>query len=176
MTDWEKRLSTWIPIFVGLMALSLTVYGGCEDRRFKRLSVRPELGIEFKQEKDWVGWTMGNTGLGPARVRWFHVTLDEKPMKDWVKVKASLPMPVSQFTYTDPYPDTIVRQGERFELFGFHGDYPAAATFRRAAPRVVMSICYCSLYEDCWRATSASGYIVKDSCRRPPDGAFEGAE
>lgn len=176
MTPWERRLSTWIPILVGLCALILTVYGGCQDRRFKRLSVRPELDLTFLMEKDWNGWVMRNSGLGPARVRWFTVSLDEQPKKDWVEVKSSLPLPRGEFTYTDPYPDTIVRQGDRVELFGFKGDYPARTQLMQVAPRLKMSICYCSLYEECWRASSASGYIVKESCRRPPIGAFLGAD
>ena len=176
LTDVERRLSTWIPVVVGACALPLTVYGGCEDRRFKRLSVRPEIDLTVLFEKDWNGWVMRNSGLGPARVRWFRVTMDEKPVKDWVTLKTALPLPRGQFTFTNPYPDTILRQGERVALFGFPGDYPAVDKLRRSAGRVEMSICYCSLYEDCWRATSASGYIVKDSCRRPPGDAFDGGD
>lgn len=176
LIDWERRLSTWIPILVGLCALMLTVYGGCEDRRFKRLSVRPELDLTPLFEKDWNGWVMRNNGLGPARVRWFRVSVDGQPKKDWVQVKTALPLPRGQFTFTNPYPDTIVRQGERVPLFGFPGNYPALGALQKAAGRVQMSICYCSLYEDCWRASSDSGYIVRESCRRAPDGAFEGSD
>jgi hypothetical protein len=176
MTEWERRLSIWLPVVVSTCAISLTLYGGCQDRHFRRLSVRPELGIEFRTGRDWNGWTLGNSGLGPARVRWFSVTLDGQPKTEWAAVKAALPLPRGEFTFTDPYPETIIGQGEQVRLFGFPGDYPERARLRAAAPRLAMSICYCSLYEECFRAGSASGYIHKESCRRPPPGAFLGAE
>lgn len=176
MSDWERRASVWLPMLVSSCAIALTLYGGCQDRQFRRLSVRPELGLEFRSEKDWHGWLLTNSGLGPARVRWFKVSLDGQPKTDWTQLKAALPLPRGEFTFTEPYPDTIVRQGDRVELFGFKGAYPALAELKRAAPRVELAICYCSLYEDCWRANSASGYIVKESCRRVPAGAFEGGE
>lgn len=175
MTEWERRLSIWLPVVVSTCAISLTLYGGCQDRHFRRLSVRPELGIEFRTGRDWNGWTLGNSGLGPARVRWFSVTLDGQPKKDWTEVKSSLPLPRGEFTFADPYPETIIRQGEQVNLFGFPGDYPARAQLKTLAPRLDMSICYCSLYEECFRASSSSGYIHKESCRRPPPGAFLGA-
>lgn len=176
MTAWERRLSVWLPVVVSCCAIALTLYGGCQDRHFRRLSVRPELDIAFTAETGWNGWVLHNSGLGPARVRWFAVTLDGRPKKDWTEVKSSLPLPRGEFTFTDPYPDTIVPQGDRVNLFGFPGDYPARAQLRQLAPRLAMSICYCSLYEECFRASSATGFIVKESCSRPPEGAFLGAE
>lgn len=176
MTDWERRLSIWLPVVVSTCAISLTLYGGCQDRHFRRLSVRPELGIEFRTDRAFNGWTLSNTGMGPARLRWFNVSLDGQPKKDWVDVKSSLPLPRGEFTYSDPYPETLVRQGERVDLFGFPGEYSSRAQLRQIAPRIEMSVCYCSLYEECFRATTGSGYIVKESCRRPPPGAFVGSE
>jgi len=176
MTEWERRLSIWLPVVVSTCAIALTLYGGCQDRHFRRLSVRPEMGIEFSAGRTWSGWTMGNSGMGPARVRWFQVTLDGQPKKSWAELKSALPLPRGEFTFSDPYPETIIRQGESVSLFGFPGDYPERARLRQVAPRVAMSVCYCSLYEECFRAGSASGYIVKESCRLPPPGAFLGAE
>ena len=175
MTDWERRLSIWLPVVVSSCAIALTLYGGCQDRHFRRLTVRPELDVAFQSEAAWNGWVLRNSGLGPARLRWFHVALDGRSKKDWTEVKTALPLPRGEFTFADPYPDTIVRQGERVNLFGFPGDYPSRAQLRQAAPRLEMTICYCSLYEECFRASSASGFIVKESCRNPPKDAFLGA-
>jgi hypothetical protein len=176
MGEWEKRATTWLPVLVSCCAIALTLYGGCQDRHFRRLSVRPELDVAFSAERDFAGWSLRNSGLGPARLRWFSVALDGAAKKDWVEVKSSLPLPRGEFTFSDPYPDTIVRQGERVKLFGFPGDYAHREALVRLAPRLEMTACYCSLYEECFRANSRSGYIVKESCRRPPAGAFVGSE
>lgn len=176
MIDWEKRATTWLPVIVSCCAIALTLYGGCQDRQFRRLSVRPELDMAFGADRAFVGWTLRNAGLGPARLRWFQVELDGAPKRDWAEVKASLPLPRGEFTFSDPYPDTIVRQGEQVRLFGFPADYAHREALAKLAPRLEMTACYCSLYEECFRASSRSGYIVRESCRRPPKGAFEGAE
>jgi hypothetical protein len=144
-----------VPIAISMAALVTSMAAayiaydqGQQTRLHHRLSVKPEIQISFYTNEQGAGWELINAGLGPARVKWFKVTFDHEEMPNWVSIIAKLQI---QGTYMFTYPTgAILRPG--------HASKPLWLKDRRAADIVVKNsarlrteMCYCSLYDQCWR-------------------------
>jgi lipoprotein signal peptidase len=84
--NWISITSTWVPIIIALCSLILAIHEGYEARKFKRLSVMPELLVSFYHNNKGAGWHLFNGGLGPARIKWFKITVDGYPKKIGLKL------------------------------------------------------------------------------------------
>jgi hypothetical protein len=160
-----SALSTWMPITIALFSLVLAVHEGYESRKFKRLSVRPEILISFYHNNKGAGWHLFNGGLGPARINWFKVTVDGHPKKNWSEVANALVPGLKDFEYTIPGKTSVIQTsnaGQHTELF-WVAELSYAAILTQNVNRTNLSICYCSTYDECWqRDTNPSR--VESSC------------
>jgi hypothetical protein len=97
MTDLTRFVS-WLQEYwsamVALASIVLTVFELHTSRRHQRLSVRPELVdlVQLDENKRYIGFSVENAGLGPARILRASLTLAGKdvPSADHVQVKASV--------------------------------------------------------------------------------------
>jgi hypothetical protein len=164
---WAKR---WGALFVAVLALLLSVWTARSDQHHKSLSVRPRLLIEsFYDEADLKnqkrGWRLHNKGLGPAVVRVFEVYVDDKPQTTWEAFASSLGLPeLRSLTHRIGilYSDGIVPAPTVLELFAV-GDSAAPDSVARQTGRVRMDLCYCSLYDECWRVSSVRDPVYRQS-------------
>ena len=164
-----------VSALIACCSLFLTIDQARLNRLDKKLSVRPDVEISLLFLEDWNGWAVKNNGVGPARVVWFEVAVDGVPKKNWLEVKSALPLPPGEFMFSNPYPNTILPVGSRASLFGFKGRYPHLQILKQNVGRVKMSMCYCSLYEECWRVGTTSTARETDSCKTPPSEPFSPA-
>jgi hypothetical protein len=162
---WSRRVQFWCrrwgALFVAVLALLLAAWTAYSDREHKILSVRPHLSISwFYDEADPKapkrGWRLNNQGLGPAVIRVFEVYVDEKPQTAWAAFAAALELTDPNNTrhfITNLYSDQIVPSSQSLMLFAV-SDAAARETITRQVARVRMALCYCSLYDECWRVSS----------------------
>lgn len=116
-------------------------------------------------------YVVSNTGLGPAYIRYIDVEYDGKTLHggSWDPVMSLLAMPSKWQTLSASKsldvlqgpmpPGTVLLQGKALSLFEIIKN--GAAEAMKRSDRLAITICYCSLYGDCWtsRWTSRSGSI-----------------
>jgi hypothetical protein len=157
---------TWAAVvgsLVAVFALALALYEGHQSRQHDKLSVQPDVTITFQYnevddaDKKGAGWEMVNHGFGPARVKWFSVQVDGKPVEDWYAAASALGFrTLEALTHANPTEGAVYPVGgERIRLFWLSAD-AEAQELRRVSGVVRMSLCYCSFYGDCWQANSES--------------------
>jgi hypothetical protein len=169
-------LSTWAAIFIALCSLGLSLYSGYEDRRYKRLSVRPEIQLSFYYTKGTgAGWTLWNSGLGPGRIKWCEVTVDGQPKKNWREVASSFRFTqgAKKINYLHSYPaaNVLIKSGFSDKIFWFE-DEALVEDVKQNRERVKIRICYCSLYDECWQTEDTVAGSVKSSCEELPPVPF----
>lgn len=142
--------STLIPIIVSLLALWIAYDQGAQTRLHNRLSVRPDLYVNFHSNNESAAFSVGNTGLGPARIRWFKVLIDQAPVTEWDEVMRRLQLD-GKYSFSVLYPGTVVSPGYRNEIF-LVKDAMSGSKLIKARDRIAVEICYCSFYDECWRA------------------------
>src|SRR4051794_5627774 len=160
------ELNSIFALLVSVLALTLGVYQARlmnEQTRLMqgqaRASVWPYISIGYSisdsGEKLGYSWEISNDGVGPARIESVTMTLDGTPLHRWREVFQKLfgdaPVPA---TYSQIY-GKVLAPGTNREttIEAVHiQDIEQAKTFFRAQDRMDMTICYCSVYDDCWVA------------------------
>jgi hypothetical protein len=124
-----------------------------------RAGVWPYISIGYsindEGEKRGYTWEINNDGVGPARIESVTLSLDGKAMARWKDVfhvlfgNATVPATYSQI-YGKVLPPNTNRETtiEALRLF----DVEQARLFYAAQSRFDMTICYCSVYDECWIA------------------------
>jgi hypothetical protein len=160
------ELSSLFALAISSLALALGVYQArlmnvqtALMQRQSRASVWPyvSIGYSIKDAGDQRGytWEINNDGVGPARIESVTVNVDGKPVSSWKDVfrtvfgEASVDATYSQI-YGKVLPANTNRETtiEAVRIL----DVDQAKAFYAAQRRIEMTICYCSVYEDCWVA------------------------
>lgn len=98
--------ANWAGVVVAFIALLTSVYSSCEKEKHDKLSVRPHISLGFYANTEGAGWARTISGLGPAIINVFEVTVDGKAVHTWDAVLLSLGIDPSatknQFTIPTP--------------------------------------------------------------------------
>jgi hypothetical protein len=113
------------------------------------------MGFFFTKEGS--GWMLANAGLGPAIVRWFTVYVDNEPQRTWNDVLKKLDIGTTLFEFNVVYPGDPIRPGETGGRIFWIAPGPQSDALTAKRGRVRLEICYCSIYEECWKLTTVFG-------------------
>ena len=160
------ELGSIVALATSFFALSLSAYQARlmnEQTRLmqnqSRASVWPYVAIGYsindEGESRGYTWQVSNDGVGPARIETVTMTLDGKPVRRWRELfrallgDADVPATFSQ-VYGRVLPPSTNRETT---IDALHlTDMAQAKAFFAAQDRIEMTICYCSVYDDCWIA------------------------
>jgi hypothetical protein len=112
-------ITTWATTVIALSAVVVSIWTGYETRRHNRLSVKPSLGFLTQQDeaKPQYGLLMTNEGLGPAFVKSWEITYQNKPMGDfltgWNNVRNELGWP----TWIKVGSFQVIKAGQTWPIF-----------------------------------------------------------
>lgn len=176
--DKKFKWSTdnWISlsaVFIALCALFLSIYEGYSNRKHNQISVKPLILLDSGKNETGSGFRIRNSGLGPALIKWFSVEIDGKLMPHWKAFIEELGLPLSgDYSYMNPSEKSILLPGEKENLFWAMGAKDSA--LRKIKRKIIIKICYCSLYEECWQSFTSTikNYESSTQCEEPPRTKF----
>lgn len=149
-------------VLLSLCALFVSLYETALIRKQQHAAVWPHLVLAYTVKADRFALSAMNLGIGPARIRDVAVTLDGAAVGDWPEALARLGGEDPPLRYlVSHFNQMVVPAGEPYQiLWSDLADWPepgraeAAATIgllAESVSRIGMSVCYCSVYDDCWR-------------------------
>jgi hypothetical protein len=153
------EFSSVAALVVSFAALSI---GAIQTRLMQsqaRAGVWPYVSIGYSIDdqgaKHGFTWEVDNDGVGPARIESVIVSLDGKPVRSWNEVLHALfgDTPVS-FSINEINGKVLPPNTNRettIEALRV-ADLDQAKVLHAARDRVAMTICYCSVYDECWIA------------------------
>jgi hypothetical protein len=123
-------------------------------------SVWPYLTVRETVGQNDIEVALENEGLGPAIIQSAGLALDGKPLPNWhtairmlvAKDRSPKPHLAIEVTTVRSFfgKGDVVRPGATFELISLHTqigrDFASAAD----APKLALSVCYCSILQQCW--------------------------
>jgi len=174
--NWDA--DKWISLsamIVALCALIFSIWQGILTRNHYKILVRPLVTISGALNESGSGWKMGNSGLGPAIVKWFKVTVDGEPIKNWRDFSKVLNLPdpyTFDFHYWVPSSATVIQPQEHKNLF-WVAPGPADKMLRTNKNKVVIHLCYCSLYGECWLTSAGKDTPPYQPCCELPEVKFQ---
>ena len=147
-------------IVLSVCALFVSVLEVSSIRSEQRMGVWPYVDVSTRYNADGFEISATNKGIGPARVRAMSMTLGEQPVDDLDTMIRSILGPERAFSY-DVYRASnptggVLSPDERVTLFGV----PWTAESRALVEQLgsfSLSLCYCSVYSDCWLARLNQG-------------------
>lgn len=145
----SERLQSSVAIFIATIALMISVWQGCEQRKHNRLSVRPLLNFDMISYNTTRSIKLSNNGLGPAVIKSFRLTLDGKQIdaedgNPWASVIQARSL---QGKYSAMYyfaDGSIIKPEETYSLFTWTPEDTARLD-------ITINIQYNSLYEEEYR-------------------------
>ena len=160
-----SRVDRWLSIFAvvgAICAMAISLYQAQLAREQQRASAWPYV----TQSSSYVAGRpytrqIENVGVGPARVRSFVVQVDGKPVRGWYAAVIALTgREEPGLAHSTFGRGSVLPAGARTVLLELR-DEPVAGAFSTAAQaRLETIVCYCSIYDECWRAGPGNGEAV----------------
>lgn len=162
---------------VSVSALGVSIYEAWLMREQQAASVLPI--VDF-----WTGYggdhgysvNVANKGLGPAFIRDIDVRVDGQEMENWTSVLVAL---VGQRVNHNEsnLSGNVVAQGESGAMLSI-SDMDMATAVWHQGERVSMTLCFCSVFEECWQTDIANLNVATprtervQSCPSSPGSSF----
>jgi hypothetical protein len=125
-------------------------------RAQQHAAVWPRLTTALETETDstLLTLTVRNAGVGPAQLVWAQATFDGAPVDSWTALlrRAVAAVGASEARGGAEYhtlTNTVLTPGEQTVALRLTGA-PASVVYR-VAGRVGLRLCYCSVFDRCWR-------------------------
>jgi len=167
-------------IFISLCSLALAIHHGRTMERLVEANSRPFIQFDTSNGQlrpdgevaRELSATISNPGAGAARIEEFEISVDRRAFSAWPEALQQLKEDAAaehvitadsrlgHFSYATVAPSYLRSSGEqvifrwnRDDSNGALWDYVDAA---RQAKRIVLKVCYCSIFDQCWVASTAS--------------------
>jgi hypothetical protein len=115
-----------------------------------------------------------NSGIGPARIASVKITVDGKPQRHWTEAIETLIGPSHPSFGSSTLGGRVIRAGETVYPMTLMGE-PAQQLLDELSGasdpnrRIVMRVCYCSVFDQCWIADSNSARTQPEHVAKCPD-------
>jgi hypothetical protein len=176
---WIRRPESIVAVcavIVSTVAVAVAAYEARIQRQWQRAALWPHIQLNRSyfhvkpdSRSDSGEWMLTlnaeNVGVGPARIRDFHVTVDGKPMATWSAAMRTLLGTTEQIAYgQSTIRGTIIPPQRTIQMFQY-SKQPNAGRLYREMNRLDFEACFCSVFDECWTTTYKSGDAVQvDSC------------
>jgi hypothetical protein len=151
--DTTERILSLSALVTAITAVSLGIVESRRNDAHRRLSVEPYLQIVNTNANGDYRRLIVNTGLGPARIESVSVAVDGAQVFGWWEVVQKLASAKSpkrtDITYGTVWKGQQIQAGETYAMLHLpKGD--VAEDFHANVDELFESVCYCSIYRDCW--------------------------
>jgi hypothetical protein len=163
--------ANWAGVLVAFIALLTSVYSGYETRKHARLSVKPHISLGFYANEEGAGWARTISGLGPAIINVFEVTVDGEPVQTWdqVLVLFGIDPRAAKARFVIPTPGTYLLPSSNATawLLWIGSPLEARTALVKNSQRLQIKLAYCSLYDECWERSAAELEPTPVAKRKP---------
>jgi hypothetical protein len=150
--SWEAY-SVIVATVVGLLSLAVSAYTAYTLHVQTRAQVFPYLQVIDLGEQHRLA--VYNKGVGPAFVKSMRVDFDDKPVRTWREFfDAAGVKLVHDFAYSNVN-HVPIAANETLPALIFHDAGDFAAYQAVAGKRFRITLCYCSVLDECWSMRAA---------------------
>jgi hypothetical protein len=163
-TDWD-RITAIAAVLIGLAAVAVSVYTVLLQREQIRAEVWPRLSFYYAGMDG--EFRIANKGVGPAIIETVQVSVDGKPVRDWVEATSRLGLTDAEQLYST-LSGTVLSPGEHLAYL-LPSSPENFAQIRAEVGRMSLAVCYCSALADCWLLDSRQEELTAvDACPTVP--------
>jgi hypothetical protein len=149
-------------VVIGIGAVGVSLYETTLVRQQLKGSAWPNIEGGFTYNEHGFRYFLTNSGVGPARIRHAEVTVDGEPVGDWQEFFERLGLEVNRYA-TSYVARGALPPGAVDEILVLGPEQPVDKLYSLQS-RVGISLCYCSVYDDCWMKTMADDPVPVHTC------------
>jgi hypothetical protein len=162
MTRFEFIASA-CAVLVSILSLAVTWSSNKTQERMLAASVWPTLdvgtGNRADDGSDVINVSLGNPGVGPARIQSFQMVYKDKSVTDAGDLirRCCAEPGTALSTITSSVRGRVIKAGESVDFLRFvKANNPEAVwqALNRERFKLVMKACFCSVLDDCWELVS----------------------
>lgn len=154
--DWDG-LAAVIASLVGVLALAIAGYTAYVQRQQLRAQVWPNVLLEYSGIN--MTFFARSQGTGPARITAVRMAVNGVVVRRWAELSKAAEFNGDAGFASSDLGATVLSPDKEFVFLQPRNDASRAA-FRELFPggkhRLVVTLCYCSVLEDCWVSSSTS--------------------
>ncbi|HMG23080.1 MAG TPA: hypothetical protein VK607_17210 [Kofleriaceae bacterium] len=157
--------TTLIASLVGVLALAISGYTAYVQRAQLRAQVLPHLQVASTEVESRVAFLVLNKGTGPARIDRVRMVVDGKSVKSWAGLAAAVGLTGGDLTWSS-LTGVVVSAGQEQTILAPTASEQSRAVFAQwfigGKHTLAVTICYCSVLDDCWVAGWPAGRAKRD--------------
>lgn len=164
-TDQSEKPSRWrsseskislIALVLSVVAVLTSIIEVTFIRQELRSEAWPYISLNARYNSDGFALTITNKGVGPAKVRSVALLYDGKVIEDIDQLIIDTVGEENAFSYDlygirNPAPG-VMSAGEQIELFTVPWERRSRLFLNNLSGDLTVKACYCSVYDECWRA------------------------
>ena len=174
LADVTNRIISGSATIIAIIALGTAIYQSKLMRDQAKASVWPYL-LVGNSGNDGYSRIVQNVGLGPALIRSFQVRVSGNPVHSWKEAADSMRVQLGwKGTRTTTFGQGLVVPTNTLIELLVLPDSTDVRLLRTRLSALQTTVCYCSLYGDCW-STGVAGYEPRPvrTCTADPATEFE---
>ncbi len=173
LTFWQTVLSV-VGVVIAVLALYAALTESAAVRQQTAAAVWPfvQLMVENHDTGDTAGFSIAftNAGVGPARMRGVHLSIDGNAIRNWSELVASVDGDSGAAVNRNFISDRVLRPDENVVVFStMDADLARSLVGAVSKPRSVLTYCYCSIFDECWLADSRKDLQAPQVVEACPD-------
>ncbi len=181
--EWLRQPQTLVglsALLLSLCGLGISLYEASLIRRAQRASVWPYVEVAVSITGAKIAFWVQNTGVGPARIEAASVSYRGKTAPGWVELVQDVlrEKPEGLDYYTSLVNGRVLpARSSKETIFAISSDGgpDAGETLARLRRAILegsadVAVCYCSVYDECWRAR-LQDVVSRSRLAAPPTGS-----
>jgi hypothetical protein len=157
-----EMITALTAVVIGVGAIGVSLYETTLVRQQLKGSAWPNIEGGFAHNENGFRYFLINSGVGPARIRYAEVTVDGEPVGDWQEFFERLGLEVNRYV-TSYVARGALPPGAVHEILVLDPEQPVDKLYSLQG-RVAISLCYCSVHDDCWMKTMAEDPVPVRTC------------
>lgn len=159
-------------LLVGVVTTFTSIYSAYIDREYARASVWPKLELYRSYDSNSFSYGVANKGTGPAIINYVTIRDGNEYIKQWRDLKSMSESHQGRYSQSHISSITISPQ-DRLAPITLDGER-AQLLYKKdnSDNRLQITICYCSIYQECWVVDRSSQPSPVSACEVADDLRF----
>lgn len=164
---WYKKPEMIVALsalLISVITTIVSIYSATIDRAYARASMWPRIELFRSFGGNNFNYGIVNNGNGPAIIKYALVSHDEKNIRRWTDIPN---MP----EHTQSHMGTRILPPQQ-TITPTRTTGKAAKVFEEIDKKVKITICYCSIYDECWLTDRENNPLIVERCEIDDKKAF----
>lgn len=169
---WQapEMIVAFAALIVSVFAVFVGVYSAYTDRTYARASVWPNIFIDqisvIQDANASYSVKLDSNGIGPAVLKHASLTHHGKEIEDYIELKKPHEKELRDENWSQTMLTTrVIPANSSVLVFQLNDSNKFAVDkFRKKMKNLNLTICYCSVYEECWQVDKQNHPTAVETC------------